>query len=109
MRRGAMDLELEDKIAVVTGASTSIGRGIAKVLAAEGVQIIVVARRMHLLETLLDEIVTNGGKRPLVIGADLYDRAVPALIHDQVLKCFGRADILACIIHEGCGGVRFWT
>lgn len=97
-----MDLELGDKIAVVTGASTGIGRGIAKVLAAEGVQIIVVARRKHLLETLLDEIVTSGGKRPLVIGADLYDRAVPARIHDQVLKSFGRADILV----NNAGGSR---
>lgn len=97
-----MDLELDGKIAVVTGASTGIGREIAKVLAAEGAQTIVVARRTELLETLQREIVKSGGKRPLVISADLYDRAVPDRIRDQVLQQFGRADILV----NNAGGSR---
>lgn len=97
-----MDLELGGKIAVVTGASAGIGRGIAKVLAAEGAQTIVIARRKHLLNTLLEEIVASGGKQPLMIAADLYDRAVPNRIRDQVLEQFGRADILV----NNAGGSR---
>jgi len=97
-----MDLELAGKIAVVTGASTGIGREIARVLAAEGAQTIVVARRTHLLDTLQQEIVESGGERPLVIGADLYDRAAPARIVEQVLEQFGRADILV----NNAGGSR---
>ena len=44
-----MDLELKGKIAVVTGTSVGLGREIAKALAAEGVQTVVVARRGKLL------------------------------------------------------------
>ena len=97
-----MDLELDGKIAVVTGASTGIGREIAKVLSAEGAQTVVIARRTHLLETLQQEVVKSGGRRPLVIGADLYDRAVPTRIRDQILRELGRADILV----NNAGGSR---
>ena len=45
-----MDLKLQDKTCVVTGASRGIGRGIAKVLAAEGCRVAVVARRSQLLD-----------------------------------------------------------
>lgn len=97
-----MNLDLVGKIAVVTGASSGIGREIAKVLAGEGAQTIVVARRTELLESLQEEIVSNGGKRPLAISADLYDRATPRRIRDEVLQQFKRADILV----NSAGGSR---
>ena len=68
---------MDGKVAIITGASAGIGRGIAKALAAECVQTVVVARRLKLLESVRDEIVTNGGKEPLVVSADLYDREAP--------------------------------
>jgi 3-oxoacyl-[acyl-carrier protein] reductase len=89
-----MNLEIAGKIAVVTGASVGIGREITKVLAAECAQTVVIARRGNLLATLQDEIEQSGGKRPLAIAADLYDRSVPGRIRDQVLKEFGHVDIL---------------
>src|SRR5258706_9458480 len=97
-----MDLELEGKIGGVTGGSSGIGREIAKVLEAEGAQLIVVSRRTALLESLQAEVVDSGGKRPVVVSADLYDRAMPARIRDQVLQQFGRADILV----NSAGGSR---
>lgn len=97
-----MDLQLDGKVAVVTGASTGIGREIAKVLAAEGAQTVVIARRTHLLETLRGEIGAAGGKPPLVIGSDLYERSEPARIRDEVLRKFGHADILV----NDAGGSR---
>lgn len=100
-----MDLELDGKIAVVTGASTGIGRAIAKALANEGAQTVVIARRTHLLESLQQEIAEGGGKRPLVIGADLYDRGAPERIRAQVVQNFGRADILV----NDAGGSRKTT
>ncbi len=89
-----MDLELDGRIAVVTGASSGIGRQIAKELAGEGVQVFVTARRSDLLESLQQDIVKDGGKRPVTISADLYDRATPERIASQVLGEHGRADIL---------------
>lgn len=100
-----MDLELDGRVAVVTGASVGIGRAIAKVLAAEGAQTVIVARRQQLLESLQQEIEAAGGKRPLAIAADLYDRAAPAKIRDSVLATFGRADIVA----NDAGGSRKTT
>lgn len=75
-----MDLQLKDKTALVTGASAGIGRGIALALAAEGVRLAVSARRVALLSELADEIVGQGGQRPVVIESDLYaDTAAAAL------------------------------
>jgi 3-oxoacyl-[acyl-carrier protein] reductase len=97
-----MDLEINAKIALVTGASSGIGREIAKALAAEGGQVAVTARRAELLASLEQEIVAAGGKKPLTIAADLYDRATPGRIASQVLGAYGHVDILV----NNAGGSR---
>ena len=56
-----MDFELNGRVAIITGCSVGIGREVAKVLAGEGVQTVVIARRGALLQTLQDEIVAAGG------------------------------------------------
>jgi 3-oxoacyl-[acyl-carrier protein] reductase len=89
-----MDLQLEGKIALISGASAGIGRETAKTLAAEGAQTIVVARRGALLESLADEISAAGGVRPLTIVEDLSDRSAFGRVRDQVLETFGYIDIL---------------
>ena len=66
-----MDLELRGRTAVVTGCSVGIGREIARVLAAEGVSALVVARRGELLKTLQDEIEGAGWPRPHALAIDL--------------------------------------
>ena len=97
-----MDLELKGRVAVVTGCSVGIGRDTAKLLAAEGAQVVVVARRAPLLATLADEIVAAGGAKPLAVTEDLYDRAAPERLRDAVLRAYGRADILV----NNAGGSR---
>ena len=42
-----MDLQLTNKVAIVTGASKGIGRAIAQTLAQEGMRLVVVARSRH--------------------------------------------------------------
>jgi len=97
-----MDLELRDKVAVVTGTSVGLGREIARVLAAEGTQTIVIARRAHLLATLQDEIERAGGPRPLALPLDLYTPDAPAKVRDAALAAYGRVDILI----NNAGGSR---
>jgi len=97
-----MDLELKDKVAVVTGTSVGLGREIARVLAAEGAQTIVVARRAHLLTTLQDEIERAGSPRPLALPLDLYTPDAPAKVRDAALAAYGRVDILI----NNAGGSR---
>ena len=89
-----MDLQLEDRICVVTGASRGIGRGIAKTMAAEGCRVAVVARRAPLLEELAEEIAAAGHPRPLVLVEDLTTEAATERIRDRVLTELGGLDVL---------------
>jgi 3-oxoacyl-[acyl-carrier protein] reductase len=89
-----MDLQLKDKTALVTGASRGIGYATAKVLAAEGCQLAIVARRESLLQTLSAEIQAAGGKQPLVIVCDLVADGGSAEVGRRVLEAFGGLDIL---------------
>ena len=89
-----MDLQLRNKTCLVTGASRGIGRGTAKVMAAEGCRIAIVARRQNLLDELANEIVAAGGTRPLVVAEDLTSDGGIERIRDGVLAAFGGLDIL---------------
>ena len=96
-----MDLGLEGKTALVTGASAGIGRGIAKALAAEGVKLAVAARRKNLLEALQAEL-----KVPLVIiEADLLKENSTEQISSAALQGLGSVDILV----NNAGGSRKFT
>ncbi|WP_155356144.1 SDR family NAD(P)-dependent oxidoreductase [Acrocarpospora macrocephala] len=89
-----MDLELAGRRALVTGASAGIGRATARLLAAEGAQVVLVARRLDALETLAAEIEAEGRPRPLCLAADLTDPDAPERLRDQVNDRLGRLDIL---------------
>ena len=97
-----MDLKISDKTALVTGASTGIGRAIARALAAEGVRVAIAARRVNLLEELAAEIVAAGGHAPVVIGSDLYEEDAAQKLAGAALAGLGRVDILV----NNAGGSR---
>jgi 3-oxoacyl-[acyl-carrier protein] reductase len=97
-----MELELKGRVAVVTGTSVGIGREITRVLAAEGVQTVVTARRANLLATLQDEIERAGGPRPLAVPLDLYEAEAAARLRDAALAAYGHVDILI----NNAGGSR---
>ncbi|MEO8349525.1 MAG: SDR family oxidoreductase [Acidobacteriota bacterium] len=84
---------LEGKGAIVTGASSGLGRGFAIALAAEGVKVFLVARREEKLHEVVEEIVKTGGEAAYHV-ADV--RVTPSLydLVDVALSRFKRLDIL---------------
>jgi 3-oxoacyl-[acyl-carrier protein] reductase len=97
-----VDLKLQDKRCLVTGASTGIGVGIARALAREGVRLALTARRAELLEQVASDIERDTGHRPLVVADDLTDPLSVERIHAQVMRHCGGIDILV----NNAGGSR---
>ncbi|MGE0873142.1 MAG: SDR family NAD(P)-dependent oxidoreductase [Burkholderiales bacterium] len=97
-----MDLGIAGKTGLVTGASIGIGRGIALALAAEGVRLALVARRMNLLEEVSAAIVAAGGTKPLLIECDLMREDAAATIASAALAGLGSVEILV----NNAGGTR---
>ncbi|HLI95998.1 MAG TPA: SDR family oxidoreductase [Candidatus Baltobacteraceae bacterium] len=89
-----MNLEIAGRTALVTGASTGIGRGIALALAAEGAALSIAARRAQLLDELADEIVSAGGMRPHVIACDIMDEDGADNVAKSALERMGHVEIL---------------
>jgi short-subunit dehydrogenase len=81
------------RTALITGASGGIGAAITRQLASEGMHVILVARRVEIMETLAKEIESLGG-RATVIPADLSDEVERKRVYDQVMTQFGHLDIL---------------
>jgi len=97
-----MDLQLTDKVALVTGASRGIGRAAARSLNEEGCRLAIVGRRKQLLEETADELAKSTGRRPLILAEDITDRDAPRRIKAAALEKFGRVDILI----NNAGGSR---
>ena len=97
-----MNLDIAGRSGLVTGASTGIGRGIALALGAEGVRLVITARRRELLESLADEIAALGAPRPLAIECDFMLEDAPQRIARAALEGLGAVDILV----NNAGGSR---
>jgi NADP-dependent 3-hydroxy acid dehydrogenase YdfG len=82
--------DLAGKIAVITGASSGIGEAAARLLAAEGVQVVLVARREDRIRALAGEL----GDPAITIAADVGNPAQVAALFDQVRERFGGLDLL---------------
>ncbi len=90
----AVNLNLADKTALVTGASMGIGHAIARGLAAEGVTLCIAARRKNLLDELSARIVAAGGKRPNIEVIDVMEEGAVENLAQTAIKALGRVDIL---------------
>jgi 3-oxoacyl-[acyl-carrier protein] reductase len=88
-----MSAELSGKVALVTGASRGIGRGIAVELASAGYDLLLTARDRAALDAVA-ETVRGHGRRAVVHAADLRAESEPARLTATLREQFGRLDIL---------------
>jgi NAD(P)-dependent dehydrogenase (short-subunit alcohol dehydrogenase family) len=88
-----MSKQLQDKVAIVTGASNGIGRSIAETFAAEGARTVLVARRAQLLDEVAAGIRSDGGEA-LAVPADLTKEAEIVALFAKVKETYGRLDVL---------------
>lgn len=83
---------LEHKVALVTGASSGIGRAAARLSAEAGARVVLTARREAELESLVDEIRSSGGQAVLLAG-DIRDEKLHRELVELALSAFGGLDI----------------
>lgn len=107
---------LQDRIALVTGASRGIGRAVALRLAEEGATVIALARTQGALEELDDEIKARTGRNAILVAENLtdYDKIdqVGAALHQRFGRLdvlVGNAGVLGMLAPVGHIGVKQWT
>ena len=92
---------LENRIAVITGASSGIGKAIACKYAAEGAKVVVASRNLLACETVVKEI-NNNGKDAVAISCDVRNEQEIISLFDNVIEKYGHIDIV--VANAGISG-----
>src|ERR1700674_2747805 len=88
-----MDLQLKNKVVVVTGASAGIGKAVAQAFAAEGARVVLSAHNAEPLEAAAREL-TARATRVLSVAANLATAEGARELRDRTLAEFGTAHVL---------------
>lgn len=91
MQKDFINDHLSGKAAIVTGASSGIGKAIAEDLAEAGVNVVATARRKQVLDELQKQ---NSDSNIVIEAADITDPDMPDQLLARSLDAFGRCDIL---------------
>jgi 3-oxoacyl-[acyl-carrier protein] reductase len=97
-----MDMNLQGKTALITGASAGIGRAAAIALAAEGARVALVGRRAEKLDEVAAIILAAGGQPAAIIIQEAHDEDAAQKTADQALAALGSVQILV----NNAGGSR---
>lgn len=92
-----MTAEFAGKTAIVTGASRGIGFAVARMFAARGAGVIMVARDAARLSDAAEQLAAQTGSRCVAVAGDASDSATAQRVIDAALAEFGRIDVLANI------------
>lgn len=101
-----MDLELEGRVALVTGGGSGIGRDVAMTLAQEGCNLVICGRRMAPLQEAAKQITGATGREVLAVSCDTTDMAAVSAMVAQAADRFGRIDVLVNSAAAPSGVVR---
>lgn len=89
-----MELGLRDKRAIVTGAGRGIGKAVARELAREGVDVVIVSRSLEQLTATAQELQAETGRRVIALAADVTSREQVDSVFIQAAERLGGLDIL---------------
>jgi uncharacterized protein len=95
---------LKPKKILVTGASSGIGRALAKAYAARGATLVLLARRRERLQRLAEEIEADGGMPPSTVICDLSIKGEAKRAADEILADHGGLDVLVNNAGGAVGG-----
>jgi NAD(P)-dependent dehydrogenase (short-subunit alcohol dehydrogenase family) len=86
-------MRLKDRVAIVTGAGTGIGKTISSVFASEGAGVVLAGRNSSALESAVRQIMSDGG-RAIGVPTDISKEDQVRNLAAQAIKEYGRIDIL---------------
>jgi 3-oxoacyl-[acyl-carrier protein] reductase len=101
-----MDLQLTDKVAIVTGASRGLGLASARALVEDGCRVAICARGAEALHAAADSLAEAAGRDDAVLAvvADVSTPPGAEQVVRQTIDRFGRLDILVNNVGKGAGG-----
>src|SRR5690242_1229112 len=86
-------MKLKDKVAIITGGGTGIGKAIAELFASEGASVVIIGRRSETINNVQNEIDSLGGKR-LAVKSDISKEEDNKTVIERTLNTFGKLHIL---------------
>ena len=84
---------LKDKVAIVTGASSGLGKGMALALSEAGANLVIVSRRLHLLQEVA-KLINKKDQKCFCLSADVSKKEQVEHTVEEAVKIFGKIDIL---------------
>jgi NAD(P)-dependent dehydrogenase (short-subunit alcohol dehydrogenase family) len=86
-------MRLQDKVSIITGGASGMGRVAARMFAAEGAQVVVADVTEPAAQSVVDEVTAAGG-RAIAVAADVSKEADARRMVDAAVEAFGRVDVL---------------